>query len=127
MNATTSPRFFVIAGILFLLYGALLTAGSIYTGTFFAGHDIGILSLSVLCFALAWLHPQFKDNDERARMIREKGMLFSYFFLVFYLVFLMGITQFNVVYLDAYQALSLVAALMTTTVPMTFVFLARRY
>ncbi|QDP41951.1 hypothetical protein [Radiobacillus deserti] len=120
-------RLFLISGIVFLAYTLLIGYASISSGTFFVGHELVHVSMTVMSFCLAYLYPQFKENDERTKRIRERGMFFSYFFILGYMVILMSLFQYNVLDLNGYQTVSLLAMLTIVTVFSSFVILSKRY
>lgn len=120
-------KFFVASGVLILLYSLLISFGSFYTGSFPAGHDVGLFGVSVMCFCLAYLYPQFKENDERSKRIKEKGMFISYFFIMGYMIIFMALFQLHIITLDGYQTISILAALIIMTVFLSFVIYSKRY
>ncbi|WP_152023746.1 hypothetical protein [Oceanobacillus iheyensis] len=127
MNSKTGRRFFTIMGCLFLLYTAIFSSASIYSLGYIQGHELIQLSTSVMCFCLAYLYPQFKQNDERTKTIKERGMFLSYFFFGGYSVILMLLFQFELLTLTGYQTVSLIVSLMIVTVFSSFVILSKRY
>ncbi|MGD6966215.1 hypothetical protein ACQCVP_07295 [Rossellomorea vietnamensis] len=127
MSSKTGRKFFFFYGIFFLLTGLLLSYASISTGAFFVGYELVFVSTTVMCFCLAYLYPQFKDNDERTKRIRERGMFYSYFFILSYMIILMPLFQFNIIHLNGYQTVSLLAALTIITVFLSFVVLSKMY
>ncbi|ODA42949.1 hypothetical protein DSBG_0299 [Desulfosporosinus sp. BG] len=84
-----------------------------------------MFGISVMAFCLAYLHPQFKENDERSKLIREKGMFYSYFIIVSILIILSGLFQFNVINLNGIQTVYLVETLIIVTVFLSFVVLSK--
>ncbi|MFA9555779.1 hypothetical protein ACERII_00525 [Evansella sp. AB-rgal1] len=118
---------FLIFGICFTLFTILIFISTIYTNSFPQGHEFGLLSTTIMCFCLAYLYPQFKDNDERTKRIKEKGMFYSYFFILGFMILLMVLFQTNVVSLDGFQTVSILAAFTITTVFSSFVILSFRY
>nr|WP_229683202.1 hypothetical protein [Virgibacillus oceani]GGG80969.1 hypothetical protein GCM10011398_27960 [Virgibacillus oceani] len=127
MDSKTGQRTYLTFGILFLLFSALFTMATISTGIFPAGHELVMIGVSVMSFCLAYLYPQFKENDERSRRIREKGMFYSYFFMLGYMIILMSLFQFDLLQLDGYQTVCLLSSLLMMTVFINLVVLARRY
>ena len=127
MSSKVGRRFFLICGFLFLFYSLLIGFASISTGAFFVGHELVFLSTTVMAFCLSYLYPQFKENDERSKKIRERGMFFSYFFILGYMVILMSLFQFGIIYLNGYQTVSVLATLTIITVFTSFVVLSKRY
>ncbi|QGQ48295.1 hypothetical protein [Metabacillus sediminilitoris] len=127
MSSKAGRRFFLISGFIFLFYSLLIGFSSISTGAFFVGHELVFLGTTVMSFCLAYLYPQFKENDERSKRIRERGMFFSYFFILCYMVILMPLFQFEIINLNGYQTVSLLATLTIITVFSSFVVLSKRY
>lgn len=127
MSNKAGQRQFIFFGILFLLFSGLTSSATIAGGVFPAGHDIILLGVSVMAFCNAYLYPQFKTNDERSKRIREKGMFVSYFFILGYMVILMGLFQFNVINISGYQTVGVLATLVMMTVFISFVVLSKRY
>lgn len=67
-------RLYIVFGFVFLLFSAIFSIASITTGVFPVGQELVTFEISVMAFCLAYLYPQFKENDERSKLIREKGM-----------------------------------------------------
>lgn len=86
-----------------------------------------ILSMSVMAFCLSYLYPQFAQKDERMQLIRQKGMFFSFLAFLFYSVALNSLLEFDIVQLTASEAITILTALMISTLFTSWVFLARRY
>ena len=85
------------------------------------------MSLTVLSFCMYYLYPQFKQKDERMKMIREKGIFYSYFaILVFHFIF-MTILQFDLIQLTAMNLLNILTSLIIMTVFISMVIMARIY
>ncbi|WP_054636109.1 hypothetical protein [Thalassobacillus sp. C254] len=127
MSNKAGRMFFLITGFVLLIYSVLICYASISTGNFFVGHELVLAGTTLMTFSLSYLYPQFKENDERSKRIRERGMFFSYFFILGYMIILMPLLQFELVSLTGYQTVSLLAALTIITVFSSFVVLAKRY
>jgi len=127
MNSKTGRRLFLLFGFIFLSISLLLLFSSISTGAFFAGYELVFLGTAVMSFCLAYLYPQFKDNDERAKRIRERGMFISYFFILGYMIILMPLLQFELIVLSGYQTVSLLSTMTIITVFTSFVVLSKRF
>src|SRR5690625_211844 len=117
---------FIVFGFLFLALSVIKSIAAISGGLFPIGHDIVLFGVSVMAFCNAYLYPHFKENDERSKRIKEKGMFVSYFFILGYMIVLMGLFQFNVVALSGYQTVSVLAALTMMTVFISFVVFSKR-
>ncbi len=78
-------------------------------------------------FCLSYLFPQFKDNDERTKKIRDRGLFYSYFITLLYMLVIMLTYQLEIVMLTGYQTVCLLVALMLSTTFLSFVVLSKRY
>lgn len=122
-----SQKAFLILGIVFSVLGGFLfyvafmarETPVLMTSTFFA--------VAIMCFCLSYLYPQFKQKDERMKLIRQKGMFYSYFVLLFYYFVLIIIIQFDIVQITALQVLNLLSALTIITVFISWVILSKLY
>ena len=112
----STQKTFIVLGSLFLLFSIIFSTASISSGVFPVGHELMMLSVSIMAFCNAYLFPQFKTKDERSRVIREKGMFYSYFILMGVLVIFMALFQLNLLSLDGYQMVCVMAALLISTV-----------
>ena len=121
-----NQRIFFILGIFFLVNGILFTGASISAGRFPVGFDVMSFAISIMAFCNGYLYPQFKAKDERSRIIREKGMFYSYFILIGYLALFMILFQFTSLQLDGYQTVCIFAALLIATVFSSFVVVSKR-
>ena len=105
-----------------------MTIVQLYSGTFLEQSYMWInYAVILMIFELAYLQPQFKENDERSKKIKEKGMFFSYFFILGYLMIFLILLNFDMVALTALQVTSMLTALMIVTVFTSFVALSFRY
>ncbi|QUW23452.1 hypothetical protein JSQ81_07995 [Sporosarcina sp. Marseille-Q4063] len=119
-------RAFIVLGSLFLLFSIMFSTATLFVGIFPVGHELMMLSISIMVFCNAYLYPQFKSNDERSRVIREKGMFYSYFILVGFLVIFMALFQLNLINLDGYQMVCVIASLLVSTVFSSMVVVSKR-
>ncbi|MFP7300579.1 hypothetical protein [Neobacillus niacini] len=126
MSSKSGRRFFLISGFIILINSLLIGFASISTGKFFVGHELVFLGTTILSFCLSYLYPQFKENDERSKRIRERGMFFSYFFILGYMAILMSLFQFEIIDLNGYQTVSLLITLTIITVFTSFIVLSKR-
>ncbi|WP_096186557.1 hypothetical protein [Evansella halocellulosilytica] len=127
MNLTLEQKFFIAGGFFFLAFSLFLIYGSITTGDFYVGHELGLLASSYVLFCLAYLNPKLRDNDERSKRIKERGMFFSFFFIFGYMIILIAGFQLRIIHLNGYQTVSLLIALTMVTVFSSFVILSKQY
>jgi hypothetical protein len=85
------------------------------------------MSLTVLSFCMHYLYPQFKQKDERMKVIREKGIFYSYFAILLYHIIFMTALQFDVLHLTAMNLLNIMTSLIIITVFISMVVMAKIY
>ena len=73
-----SQKYFVIMGIIFLFMSGFMILTGIMTHSAPPEATYPLLGMMIMCFCLSYLHPQFKEKDERMKLIRYKGMFFSF-------------------------------------------------
>ena len=118
----------IIVGVFLGMNALFMTIVQLYSGTFLEQSYMWInYAVILMIFELAYLQPQFKENDERSKKIKEKGMFFSYFFILGYLMIFLILLNFDMVALTALQVTSMLTALMIATVFTSFVALSFRY
>jgi len=127
LSNKSGQRFYMGAGLLFLLNGGLFSTATLSTGNFPVGHELILFGIGIMSLCLSYLYPQFKKNDERTKKIRERGMYYSYFFIMIYMIAMMGLYQFDVINFNGYQTVCLLATLTIITVFLSFVVLSKRY
>lgn len=113
-------------GVLFLIFSAIFTSASISTRMYPAGPDVILLGVSIVAFCQAYLHPHFKEQDERSRLIKERGMFVSYFFILSYMLIFMSLFKLQILVLDSFQTIAILATLTMVTVFISFVIYAKR-
>ncbi|PGO34139.1 permease [Bacillus cereus] len=122
-----SQKYFVIMGIIFLIMSGTMILAGIMTHSAPPIPTYTVLAMAIMCFCLSYLHPQFKEKDERMKLIRYKGMFFSFFALTaYYLLFSIGL-NLKVITLSAVELLNILMALTMSTVFISFVVLSKRY
>ncbi|MDT9027088.1 MULTISPECIES: permease [Rossellomorea] len=85
------------------------------------------MSLTVLSFCMHYLYPQFKQKDERMKVIREKGIFYSYFAILLYHLIFMTVLQFDMIQLTAINLLNIMTSLIIMTVFISMVIMAKIY
>ncbi|MGG3890475.1 hypothetical protein ABET40_15470 [Metabacillus fastidiosus] len=127
IDSKTGRWSFLFLGIIQLITALSIGSTAISMHVFPKGHELLLLAMAIMSFCLAYLSPQFQQNDERIKKIKEKGMFYSYFFIIGYMFILMIIVQGNETFFNAYQAVCILASLTIMTVFLSFVILAKRY
>ncbi|WP_239549034.1 permease [Scopulibacillus daqui] len=84
-------------------------------------------ALAIMGFCLSYLFPQFKQNDERTKLIRQKGMYISYFAILIYCLILSFLIESGFLDLSAMQVLDIIVSLMIITVFLSWVVLSKIY
>ncbi|MEK3928526.1 permease [Bacillus sp. FSL R7-0642] len=122
-----SQKYFLIMGIIFFIMSGTMVLAGIMTHSAPPAPTYTLLAMMIMCFCLSYLHPQFKEKDERMKLIRYKGMFFSFFALTaYYLLFSIGL-NLKIITLSATELLNILMALTMSTVFISFVVLAKRY
>ncbi|PEJ06816.1 permease [Bacillus wiedmannii] len=122
-----SQKYFVIMGIIFLFMSGFMILTGIMTHSAPPEITYPLLGMMIMSFCLSYLHPQFKEKDERMKLIRYKGMFFSFFVLTaYYLLFSIGL-NLKILTLSATELLNILMALTMSTVFISFVVLSKRY
>ncbi|WP_342540706.1 permease [Heyndrickxia sp. FSL K6-6286] len=118
---------FFILGMLFLMMAGFLILASIKANAAPSTMIFIQLAMAIMSFCLSNLYPQFKQKDERMRLIRQKGMFASFVAMLIYLiVFNIGI-QFDFIILTANEMLHLLSALLISTLFISFVIFSKIY
>jgi hypothetical protein len=118
---------YLVFGVFFALNALLLLSVGIGTGNEPIPASYMLMSMSIMTFCLSYLQPQFKAKDERSRMIREKGMFYSYFAVLGYIMVFLFLLQFNIVNISAVTVLSVLAAMLISTVFVSMVIVAKQH
>lgn len=126
MSKDYSPKAFIIVGCLFLAMTIFMIFAGIMAKSAPPSQTYSLIALAIMSFSMSYLYPQFKQNDERMKLIRYKGLTFSFLALVAYYIVLSGIIQFNILRLTAMDVLNILAALTISTVFISMVILAKR-
>ncbi|MBF0707295.1 permease [Alkalihalobacillus hwajinpoensis] len=114
-------------GVFFALNALLLISVGLSTGNEPIPVSYMMVGMSIMTFCLSYLQPQFKARDERSRMIREKGMFYSYFAVLGYIMVFLFLLQFNIVNISSVTVLSALAAMLISTVFVSMVIIAKRH
>lgn len=84
-------------------------------------------ALAFLSFAQGYLYPQFKQKDERAQLIRQKGMQYSMIALsVYFLVLIFGI-ELGFFTLAAFDILCILVSLQIITLFSLWMILSKKF
>ncbi|MGG0300604.1 permease [Bacillus albus] len=122
-----SQKYFVIMGIIFLFMSGFMILTGIMTHSAPPAPTYTVLAMMIMSFCLSYLHPQFKEKDERMKLIRYKGMFVTFFALIaYYLLFSFGL-NLKILTLSATELLNILMALTMSTVFISFVVLSKRY
>lgn len=118
---------YLIIGFLLLIESGYLFYGGMIDDFSLSPIIIMVFALSVMFLSLGYLHPQFKKKDERMKLIREKGMFYSYFVLMLYFFLFATLLHFNIISLTAYSVVIILASLVIITVFLSMVILSKIY
>lgn len=118
---------FFVCGLFFFIMGGFIIFVGIMAKAAPAPSAYLMLAMSVMSFCLSYLYPQFKQKDERMKLIREKGMFFSFIATMCYLIFFNLALQFEFVALTATELLQILTTLIIGTVFVSFVVVSKIY
>lgn len=118
---------YFIFGLFFLaLNGFIIFAGIMADSAPPSGSYI-MVGMAVMCFCLSYLYPQFKQKDERMKLIRQKGMFASFCAMMMYLIaFNIGL-QLEFFILTSIEVIHILSTLLICTVFLSFVVYSRIY
>lgn len=121
-----SRKTFLVMGILFTLMGGFVGYAGIMADSAQISMTYIVLAMAYMSFCLSYLFPQFKENDERVKLIKQKGMFASFIaFMLYLILFQIGI-QLGWVNLSALQLLHILSTLMICTVFSSFVIYSKK-
>ncbi|SDM91899.1 hypothetical protein [Sediminibacillus halophilus] len=119
---------FLVIGIVNLILFVFLAVVAILAGdTGLVSQNLPCLAMAVMAFCLSYLFPQFIQKDERMKLIRHKGIFFSFFAFLTYSIVLTTLLQTNVIQLPGSEAVSILTTLMICTVFISWVVLSKIY
>ncbi|PIB49115.1 permease, partial [Pseudomonas sp. 2995-1] len=84
-----------------------------------------LFSMGVMSLCMGYLSPQFRQQDERSKIIRQKGIFYSYFAIIFYFIIFTTLLQFDIIYLTAVDVLYILMSLIIATVFVSFVIVSK--
>ncbi|TFE00798.1 permease [Jeotgalibacillus sp. R-1-5s-1] len=122
-----NPKLFLIIGIVQVFFGLLFLAVALIAEQPPVPFTYLSFAIAVMCFSLSYLQPQFKQRDERMKMIRSKGMYFSFFISLGYINLFILLFELDLLMLEATTVLYILIALMLSTVFLSWVVLSKRY
>jgi hypothetical protein len=116
---------YLILGCLLLIESGFLLYGEIVDGNLQSPIFVLILAISIMFLSLWYLYPQFEKRDERMKVIREKGMFYSYFLLMFYFIIFIILINFNLINISAIGIIMILASLTIMTVFLAMVIISK--
>lgn len=118
---------FLILGVIFSLISGMLIFVAIMANSTSPGTFYMMLSMGIMSFCLSYLFPEFKQNDERVKLIKQKGIFASFLIFMGYLMIFFTIFQFWDTSITALYMLQIFAGLMISTVYLSFVVYSKVY
>lgn len=116
-----------VVGGLFLLLGGFFWLISVMAESRISPQTYPIFSMAIMSFCLSYLHPQFKQKDERMKLIRQKGMFYSFIAFIFYAIVIQTLILFDIVHLTGMEVIQIITALMISTIFISWVVLVKVY
>ena len=118
---------FFIFGVFFLAMSGFIVFAGMMADSAPPSTTYIMFGMAVMSFCLSYLYPQFKQKDERMKLIREKGMFASFFAMMVYLIFFNLGLQLDLIFLSASDVINILSTLMICTVFLSFVVYSRIY
>jgi hypothetical protein len=117
---------FYICGGLFLIMTLFMAFVGIAAGESIVPQTWTLLSLTVMSFSMGYLYPQFKQKDERMKLIRQKGLFYAYFALIVYFLIFFLLIGLKIIDISALELLQILSGLIISTVFLSMVYVAKR-
>jgi hypothetical protein len=118
---------FLIFGIFFLGMSGFLAFAGMMADSAPPSTTFIMAGMTVMCFCLSYLYPQYKQKDERMKLIREKGMFASFFAMMVYFILMNLGLQLELIELSASAVVHILSTLMISTVFLSFVIFSKIY
>lgn len=118
---------FLILGVIFSLINGIYIFVAIMSASAPPGTFYLMFSMMIMSFCLSYLYPEFKHNDERVKLIKQKGVFTSFLVFMGYLMVFFTIFQFWEISITALYTLQIFAGLMISTVFLSFVVYSKLY
>ncbi|MCY9374537.1 hypothetical protein MOF34_05145 [Bacillus sp. T17B1] len=120
-------KVYFIIGVLFAMVFLTKTFFQILTHSVSLTELLMWGALSYLSFAAGYIYPQFKEKDERANFIKQKGMQYTLYSVLIYCAMIMFSIQFSVVTLPAVEIIRILISLTIITTFSSWVILSKKY
>ncbi|MEN8699725.1 permease [Bacillus infantis] len=117
---------FYICGGLFLIMTLFMAFVGIAAGESIVPQTWTLLSLTVMSFSMGYLFPQFKQKDERMKLIRQKGLFYAYFALIVYFLIFFLLIGLKIIDISALELLQILSGLTISTVFLSMVYVSKR-
>lgn len=119
------PHVFIGAGSILGLQCIFVATVGVLAGDLFPVHALPLLSMTIIAFCMSYLYPQFKQKDERMRLIRYKGLFFSFFFMLAVMSMLLMVVELTQVSLSASEVIQLLLTLYMSSVFISWVVISK--
>jgi hypothetical protein len=117
---------FYICGGLFLIMTLFMAFVGIAAGESIVPQTWTLFSLTVMSFSMGYLFPQFKQKDERMKLIRQKGLFYAYFALIVYFLIFFLLIGLKIIDISALELLQILSGLTISTVFLSMVYVSKR-
>lgn len=117
---------FYICGGLFLIMTLFMAVIAISAGESILRQTWTLLSMTVMSFSMGYLYPQFKQKDERMKMIRQKGLFYAYFALIVYFFIFFLLLGLGIIDISALELMEILSSLTISTVFLSMVYVSKR-
>ncbi|WP_440895335.1 hypothetical protein ACS127_12280 [Amphibacillus sp. Q70] len=83
-------------------------------------------ALAYMAFIISYLYPQFKHKDERTKAIKQKGTYYSICIVLFVLIVLTALMQFNIVILTSIELIRILVSVIIISIWTSWFFLSKQ-
>lgn len=121
----SQKRFTVVSVLLSFIFIVRLIS-SIMTDTVSIIELLNWGALVYMAFMISYLYPQFKNKDERTNAIKQKGAYFSICIVLFVLIILIALMQFNIVVLTSVELIRIIVSVVIIVIWTSWFLLSKR-
>jgi hypothetical protein len=122
-----SKRSYLIIGLAVLCISLFIVMDAVMTDSKIPVAVILSFTFAFMNLSLSYLSSDFQKKDERMRLIKEKGMYYSYFAIMSYFLIFILLVGFGGISISVMTVLILLASLTVLTVSLSMVILSKIY
>lgn len=125
-KSNNSRTVYLILAILMTINAVFISITTIYAGDFPSGIDMITISLAYMGWSIYYLYPQFKMNDERTKRIKERGLFYSFFGIMGFLLFIIIFIGFFDAQLETMKLIQYLTSFIMIMIWTSFIVISKR-